>query len=36
MGKDTLEANLAQNLVRLSHKPLLQVFLDVRKSYDLL
>ena len=32
----TLEENLAQQLVGICHKHLLQVFLDVRKAYDLL
>ena len=36
MGTTTLEANLAHHLDRISHKTLLQVFLDVLKAYDLL
>ena len=35
-GGDTLEANLAQQLKGISHKPLLQVFLGFRKAYDFL
>ena len=31
-----LEAKLAQQLAGILHKPLVQVFLDARKSYDLL
>ena len=34
MGEDTLEAKLAQYLVRFSHEHIFQVFLDVRKAYD--
>ena len=30
----TLEANMAQQLTGMAHKPLFQVFLDLRKSYD--
>ena len=33
-GTATLEANLKQQLTRLSHDPLFQVFLDVRKVYE--
>ena len=33
-GIATLEAKLAQQLVGISHKPLFQIFLDVRKAYD--
>ena len=29
-----MDANLVQKLVGLAHKPLFQVFLDVRKAYD--
>ena len=35
-GTATPEANIAQQLAGLAHKPLLQVFLDVRKAYKLL
>ena len=35
-GTATLEANLSQQLVGIAHKPLFQVFLDVRKAYYLL
>ena len=31
---DTLEANLVQQLTRITHKPLFQLFLDVCKAYD--
>ena len=34
MGTETLEAKLAQQLAGIAHKPLFQVFLDVRKAYD--
>ena len=34
METSTLEANLDQNLAGILHKPLFQVFLDVRKTYD--
>ena len=34
MGLATLEAKLAQNLSRLAHKSLFQVFKDVRNMYD--
>ena len=33
-GTDTLEAKLAQYIAGLSHKPLFQVFLDIRKTCD--
>ena len=33
-GTAILEAELAQQLAGIAHKPLFQVFLDVRKSYD--
>ena len=33
-GTAMLEANLAQHLARLAHKPIFQVFLDVRKAYN--
>ena len=33
-GTATLESNLDQQLAGLAHKPLFQVFLDIRKSYD--
>ena len=33
-GGATLEAKLAQQLARLAHEPLFQVFLYIRKSYD--
>ena len=32
----TIEDNMDQQLSRISHEPLFPVFLDVRKSYDLL
>ena len=32
----TLEAKLAQQLAGITHKPLSQVFMDVRKAYDYL
>ena len=34
MGTATLEAKLTQQLACLTHEPLFQVFLDVRKVYD--
>ena len=34
MGKAILEAKLAQQLVRITHEPLFQVFLDVQKVCD--
>ena len=34
-GTETLEENSVQQLVGIAHKPLFQVFLDVRKAYDL-
>ena len=34
MGTATLEANLAQQLAGLAHKPLFQMFLDDRKACD--
>ena len=34
MGTATLEANLEQQLEGITHDPLFQVFLDVRKEYD--
>ena len=36
MGTATLEAKIAQHLVGLAHETLFQVFLDVRKAYDVL
>ena len=33
-GKANLEAKLAQQLAGIAHKPLFQVFLDVRTAYD--
>ena len=33
-GKATLEKKLAQQLAGIVHKPLFQVFLDVRKAYE--
>ena len=33
VGTATLEANLAQQLARLAHEPLFQVFLDVQRAY---
>ena len=33
-GTDTLEAKLAQYIAGLSHKPLFQLFLDIRKTCD--
>ena len=33
---ETLKANLDHQLLRLAHKPLFQVFLDVQKSYNVL
>ena len=36
MGTATIEANLAQQLVGIVHEPLLQVFIDMKKSYDFL
>ena len=33
---ETLEANLAQKLAEITHEPLFQVFIDVRKAYDYL
>ena len=33
-GTETLEANLDQKLAGLCHEPLLDVLLDVRKSYN--
>ena len=33
-GTDTLEANLAQQMAGISHKPLFQVLLYFRKAYD--
>ena len=33
-GTSTLEAKLAQKLAVLAHKPLFQVFLDIRKAYN--
>ena len=35
-GTATLEANLEQHLTGLEHEPLLQVFLDFLKAYNLL
>ena len=35
-GTATLESNIFQQLARLAHELLFQVFLDVRKVYDLL
>ena len=35
-GTDNLEAKLVQQLESIAHEPLFQVFLDVRKEYDLL
>ena len=32
--KTTLEANLAQQLSGIAHKPLFQVLLDIRKAYE--
>ena len=32
MGNATIEANLAQQLVGISHEPLFQVFIDMRKA----
>ena len=34
MGAATFGANLAQQLARLAHEPLFQVFLDIPKAYD--
>ena len=34
IGKATLESELAQQLEGISHEPLFQVFLDMRKAYD--
>ena len=34
MGADTLEAKLYQQLSGIAHKPLLNVFIDVRKAYN--
>ena len=33
-GTTTLESRLEQQLAGIAHKPLFQVFLDVRKAYD--
>ena len=33
-GTAKLEAKLVQQLTRIAHEPLFQVFLDVRKVYD--
>ena len=33
-GTATLEANLAQQVAGIAHKPLFQVFLDIHKAYD--
>ena len=33
-GTDTLEAKMAQNMARLAHKPLFEVFLDFHKAYN--
>ena len=35
-GTATMDTNLEQQLAGLAHKPLFQVFLGVRKAYDLL
>ena len=34
VGTAALEANLAQQMVGITHKPLFQVLLDVQKSYE--
>ena len=34
LGTATLEANLNQQLAGLAHKPIFQVFLDMRKAYN--
>ena len=36
VGTNTLEAKLDQQLAVIFHEPLLQVFLGVRKAYDLM
>ena len=35
-GTVIMEANLEQQLARIFHKPLLQVFIDMQKAYDYL
>ena len=35
-GKAIMEAKMEQQIAGIVHKPLFQVFLDVRKAYDLL